>query len=910
MHAEIFLAIMVLAVALLVAADFFRRTSDGPHEHAERSAHDAGSPGRGAFTPSRSGGGAAGSAAAAPVTAFEPARTGRPGSARPGPGTGTAPSRPPAGGRAGTGSAPAKSPGRAKGSWLVRTRLSLLAAASALAAAAATASAIRALDVLGGAAYHSDVSSIRDGATASAILAGLAAVAALAVGGWAAAALIRSVLRPLDQLRTGAVELAEVRLPDALRSGGRGPLAVRSVGISSSDEIGQIARAFDQVQAEVLGVTSDEAGLRGKLGEMFVELSSRGQALVERQLKLIDELERGERNSERRASLLKMDHIATRMRRYSQNLLVLAGHELPGEWSRPVTLADVIRAAVSQIEDYEKVSLSAEPGISVSGPAVKDVVHLLAELAENGASLSPAGSQVDVSGRSLASGGVLVDVTDQGVGMNPEVMAEVNRRLDSPPAMDFAVSRNMGLFVVGRLAARHGIKVRLQAATAGGLTALVWLPDAVASRPDGGTGFDGAAGFDGANTGPARGAHAAARLGLSAGTGADGAPGRDTLAGSMWSAPVMEDVRPQTAPAPGSRPGHPSAAASTAAARHAWPDTALQPRFHPHPPAPAEPSPFSPSSDTDSPSPFSQSSRASSPSAFSHPSDTDSLSSFIRSSEASSPSPFSQSSGTSSPPFGESSAPSTPSAFSRSLGISSPSAFSHPSEASSPSAFPQPPADAGPSSAPASPVRTQPSSLPQRLVASPRPAPAQPAPAQSVPAQSPADASASPAVGADLPSGLEAGFAADTAAADAGDRRLPIYDSVESDWFGNRRKQAGRSAAADIIGWTTPADPGWNAAQAAVSPASSGTTAAGLPVRSPRANLVPGTIGSGATGSGPASPGPASPGPASPGPASPSPDKPPIPRSASAVRDRLSGFQRGTSQGRAALNHDAEDHAP
>jgi hypothetical protein len=168
---------------------------------------------------------------------------------------------------------------------------------------------------------------------------------------------------------------------------------------------------------------------------------------------------------------------------------------------------------------------------------------------------------------------------------------------------------------------------------------------------------------------------------------------------------------------------------------------------------------------------------------------------------------------------------------------------------------------------------------------------ASPRPAQD---QSSAPASASSAIGPDASSGPEAGLTAtaDPAAADAGDRRLPIYEAVESDWFGNRRKQASRSAAADIIGWTATADPGWGAAQAAVSPASSGTTAAGLPVRSPRANLVPGTIGSGATGSGPAGP---------------SPDKPPIPRSASAVRDRLSGFQRGTSQGRAALNHDAED---
>ena len=324
------------------------------------------------------------------------------------------------------------SPGGAKGSWLVRTRLSLLAASAALSAAVATASFIRAVGVVQGASYHSDVSSIKDGAAVSAILAAAVAVIALAVGGWASATLIRSVLRPLSKLRTEAVELAEVRLPDALRGGGRGPLAVRSIGISSSDEIGEIARAFDQVQAEVLGVTSNEVGLRGKLGEMFVELSSRSQALVERQIRLIDELEQGEQDSGRLASLFKMDHIATRMRRYSQNLLILAGHELPGRWSQPVTLIDVIRAAVSEIEEYERVSLSAQPGIAVSGTAVNDVVHLLAELAENATSLSAAGTSVDISGRSLASGGVLVDITDQGVGMNPEVLAEANRRLDSP----------------------------------------------------------------------------------------------------------------------------------------------------------------------------------------------------------------------------------------------------------------------------------------------------------------------------------------------------------------------------------------------------------------------------------------------------------------------------------------------
>ncbi len=762
MHAEIFLAIMVLAVALLVAADFFRRASEGPHEHAERPAYDAG---RESLPPSRA------SLGAPAVTAFQPARTSRPGAG---------PSRQPPGRE---GAAPASGAPAAKGSWLVRTRLSLLAAASAVAAAAATASAIRAIDIVRGPSYHSGISSIRDGAAASVILAWVVAVIALAVGGFAAVILIRSVLRPLRQLRTGAVELAEVRLPDALRGGGRGPLAVRSVGVSSSDEIGQIARAFDRVQAEVLGLTSDEAGLRGKLGEMFVELSSRSQTLVERQIKLIDELEQGEQDAGRLASLFKMDHIATRMRRHSQNLLVLAGHELPGRWNQPVALADVIRAAVSELEEYERVSLTAQPGIAVSGSAVKDVVHLLAELAENATSLSSAGAPVDISGRSLASGGVLIDITDQGVGMNPEVLAEANRRLDRPPAMDFAVSRNMGLFVVGRLAARHGIKVRLQPAAAGGLTALVWLPDAIASGPD----------ADPGDAGPGWGAHAAPRPGLPAGTGPDRGSSpdrgsgldhrpaeREAAARSMWSAPVLEDApvrQRQASTAAYVRPGP---------GRHAWPDSGPQPSFHPHPPAPAGP-----------------------------------------------------------PAAG------------------SASAFASPA-LSQPSATAQPPA------------------LAQRLRVTPRPAPAQSAPAQPAPAQSTAAASAMPAFSADEASDPQADLARDAGE----ERRLPIYDAVESDWFGNRRKLPGGGGGA-ASGWTSPADPGWDAAQAAATPAAGGTTTAGLPVRVPRANLVPGTIGTGTTGS--------------------QPDNPPLPRSASALRDRLSGFQRGTSQGRAALSHDGED---
>src|SRR6266516_3193446 len=225
---------------------------------------------------------------------------------------------------------------------------------------------------------------------------------------------------------------------------------------------------------------------------MFVNLSRRSQSLVERQIRLIDDLEQGEQDPERLGSLFQMDHLATRMRRNSENLLVLAGHDSSRRWNQPVPLVDVLRAAISEIEQYERVTLNVQPGIAVRGPAVNDVVHLIAELAENATSYSSADTPVSVSGHLLSSGGVLLDITDLGVGMGGEEMAHANWRLDNPPVVDVAVSRRMGLFVVARLAARHGIRVRLRPASAGGLTALVWLPDEVVVHD--GAGRPGAAG--------------------------------------------------------------------------------------------------------------------------------------------------------------------------------------------------------------------------------------------------------------------------------------------------------------------------------------------------------------------------------------------------------------------------------
>ncbi|MGW4793619.1 nitrate- and nitrite sensing domain-containing protein [Nonomuraea sp. NPDC004297] len=298
-----------------------------------------------------------------------------------------------------------------------------------------------------------------------------------------------SLVRPLRRLRAEALQVATSRLPDTvrvLRESGEGAQVpeVPSIGINTRDEIGEVARAFDEVHREAIRLAGDEAKLRANVNSMFVNLSRRSQTLVERQLQLIEGLEQGEEDEQRLANLFRLDHLATRMRRNSENLLVLAGQEAARKWSEPVPLVDIARASLSEVENYERVQIQIASGTLIVGPAVTDAVHLLAELIENAISFSPRESKVNVTS-TPAEGGVMVTINDQGIGMSQEELGEANWRLANPPVVDVSVSRRMGLFVVGRLALRHGVRVQLSMRETGGLSALVFMPDMLISNGQG-----------------------------------------------------------------------------------------------------------------------------------------------------------------------------------------------------------------------------------------------------------------------------------------------------------------------------------------------------------------------------------------------------------------------------------------
>ncbi|HEU5156557.1 MAG TPA: nitrate- and nitrite sensing domain-containing protein [Streptosporangiaceae bacterium] len=305
----------------------------------------------------------------------------------------------------------------------------------------------------------------------------------------------QSLVRPLRRLRASALDIAGNRLPglvDRLRDpeAAAAGIHVAPIDVDSTDEIGEVARSFDEVHREAVRLASNEALLRGNINAMFVNLSRRSQSLIERQLRLIEDLEQGEQDEDRLASLFKLDHLATRMRRNSENLLVLGGQEQVRRWNQPVPLIDIVRASLSEVEQYERVGLRVQGDVSVIGPVVNDLVHLVAELVENATVFSPEHTRVTVSGHLLSGGGAMLQITDNGVGMAPDELEAVNWRLANPPIIDASAARRMGLYVVGRLAVRNGIRVELRSALSGGLTAFVLMPARVIVQGgERGTGF-------------------------------------------------------------------------------------------------------------------------------------------------------------------------------------------------------------------------------------------------------------------------------------------------------------------------------------------------------------------------------------------------------------------------------------
>jgi len=302
----------------------------------------------------------------------------------------------------------------------------------------------------------------------------------LAIALLALSLVARSMAQPLQQLRAGAIDIAQHRLPDAvqrLRTTERGDLDVQvePIGIRSKDEIGQVAQAVDDIQQVAVRLATEQAGLRRSIGDMFTNLARRSQTLIDRQLELIDDLERNETDPETLEHLFRLDHLATRMRRNAEDLIVLSGADPGRHWAQPMTVVDVVRAAAAEVEEYQRVELLPLADLEIAGHVAIDIIHLLAELIENATSFSPPNTKVQIAGQTVPHGYV-IEIEDRGLGMSDEELIQANERLANPPEIDFALSRVLGLYVVGRLGQRHGIKVQLRHSWYGGVTALTLLP--------------------------------------------------------------------------------------------------------------------------------------------------------------------------------------------------------------------------------------------------------------------------------------------------------------------------------------------------------------------------------------------------------------------------------------------------
>ncbi|MEV4231553.1 ATP-binding protein, partial [Streptomyces bobili] len=310
----------------------------------------------------------------------------------------------------------------------------------------------------------------------AAVLFGLAAVAASLV---ISVRIGRGLVVELVSLRNVALEIARRKLPEAMRRLRAGEeIDVRAEapsGPRAEDETGQVAEALGTVHRAALRAAVERAELASGISGVFVNLARRSQVLVHRQLSLLDSMERRSDDPNELSDLFRLDHLTTRMRRHAESLIILSGAAPGRAWRMPVSLTNVVRAAVSEVEDYARVEVRQLPETAVKGTAVADLTHLLAELVENAAQFSPPHTRVRVTGEPVGNG-YAIEVEDRGLGMGKETLAEANRRIEQSEALDLFDSDRLGLFVVSRLAARHDVKVHLRTSPYGGTTAVVLLP--------------------------------------------------------------------------------------------------------------------------------------------------------------------------------------------------------------------------------------------------------------------------------------------------------------------------------------------------------------------------------------------------------------------------------------------------
>ena len=324
-------------------------------------------------------------------------------------------------------------------------------------------------------------SDARQGATIYAFLTTIA----ILIAGLITASVARATTGPLKKLTSAAYTLSTERLPalvERLRNpeedGSSEALSAQltPIDINSKDEIGQLADAFNSIQQVTVEVAEEQSVLLRKgIGDIFINLARRNQTLLDRQIEFIDQLEANEEDPDQLDNLFKLDHLATRMRRNAESLLVLAGAEPPRRRGRPVALADVVRVAIGEVEDFARIQLLALDDATVGGNVAVDLAHLLSELMENATHFSPPDTMVEIVGHRGDSGYIL-SVSDQGIGMSADQIAEANHQLARPPLVGLALSRSLGFIVIGRLAQRFEVSVKLTASPSGGVTALVTLP--------------------------------------------------------------------------------------------------------------------------------------------------------------------------------------------------------------------------------------------------------------------------------------------------------------------------------------------------------------------------------------------------------------------------------------------------